>query len=144
MIFRGEAECLVEALPGDAGDTPTEKVLMLSGGGQWGAYGAGLFKALHDASPDALAMKNVKVITGISTGSLQTLLLMVALDGNARKETRQYAIKRLEWGYSPRHESEVVDNRGMAQMLLRGARRQAPAHCVSASAMRSMKIAMRP
>lgn len=112
---------LVKALPGDAGDTPTEKVLMLSGGGQWGAYGAGLFKALHDASPDALAMKNVKVITGISTGSLQTLLLMVALDGNARKETRQYAIKRLEWGYSPRDESEVVDNRGMAQMLLRGA-----------------------
>ena len=111
----------VKALPGRAAETPNEKVLMLSGGGQWGAYGAGLFKALHDASSNALAMTNVKVITGISTGSLQTLLLMVALDGNAKRTTRQYAIDRLEWGYSPRHESEVVDNRGMLQMLLRGA-----------------------
>ncbi|QZD90991.1 patatin-like phospholipase family protein [Qipengyuania aurantiaca] len=105
----------------EAPHTHHEKILMLSGGGQWGAYGAGLFKAMHDASPDQLAMRNVKVITGISTGSLQTLLLMVALDGNARPELRQYAIERLEWGYSPKHESEVVDNRGMIQMLLRGA-----------------------
>ena len=105
----------------EAARSDNEKVLMLSGGGQWGAYGAGLFKALHDASPDALAMTNVKVITGISTGSLQTLLLMVALDGKANPQTRRYAMERLEWGYSPKRESDVVDNKGMIQMLLRGA-----------------------
>ena len=104
-----------------AAASDNEKVLMLSGGGQWGAYGAGLFRALHEASGNGLAMTNVKVITGISTGSLQTLLLMVALDGNAKRQTRDYAMRQLEWGYSPRDEGEVVDNRGMVQMLLRGA-----------------------
>ena len=104
-----------------AATSDNEKVLMLSGGGQWGAYGAGLFRALHDASDHGLAMTNVKVITGISTGSLQTLLLMVALDGTAKRATRDYAMRQLEWGYSPRTEGEVVDNRGMLQMLLRGA-----------------------
>lgn len=104
-----------------AAESEREKVLMLSGGGQWGAYGAGLFKTLHDRSGDGLAMKNVRIITGISTGSLQTILLMVALDGKAKEETRRYAMERLEWGYSPLKESDVVDNRGMAQMLLRGA-----------------------
>ena len=112
---------MLKASAPEAASTQNDKVLMLSGGGQWGAYGAGLFAALHAKSPNSLAMTNVRVITGISTGSLQTLLLMVALDANAKSATRDYAMSRLEWGYSPRRESEVVDNRGMIQMLLRGA-----------------------
>ncbi|MXO51739.1 hypothetical protein GRI42_10535 [Erythrobacter gaetbuli] len=98
-----------------------EKVLMLSGGGQWGAYGAGLFRTLHDASGNDLAMRGVRIITGISTGSLQTLLLMVALDEKARPETRRYAMERLEWGYSPKKESEVVLNTGLKMLPFRGA-----------------------
>lgn len=124
MVVRTAAPAMKSAPESDpvrASRNPREKILMLSGGGQWGAYGAGLFKSLHDASPDALALTNVRIITGISTGSLQTLLLMVALDPHAREETRRYAMERLEWGYSPKTESEVVDNRGMMQMLLRGA-----------------------
>ncbi len=124
MVQRSASPALkhaVEVDPVRAARSPREKIVMLSGGGQWGAYGAGLLKALHDASPDALAMSNVRIITGISTGSLQTLLLMVALDPHAAESTRRYAMERLVWGYSPRKESEVVDNRGMVQMLLRGA-----------------------
>ena len=98
-----------------------DKVLMLSGGGQWGAYGAGLFRTLHDASDNDLAMEGVRIITGISTGSLQTLLLMVALDEQARPETRRYAMDRLEWGYSPTAESEIVQNTGLAMLPFRGA-----------------------
>lgn len=107
--------------PDDPALSSRDKVLMLSGGGQWGAYGAGLFHHLHQRSPDRLAMTNVRVVTGVSTGSLQTLLLMVALDPHAKPETRDYAIDRLRWGYSPTKESEVVDNRGMLQVPLRGA-----------------------
>lgn len=124
MVTRSAAPALKSApkpTASDAAVSEREKVLMLSGGGQWGAYGAGLFKTLHDRSGNGLAMKNVRIITGISTGSLQTILLMVALDGQAKEETRRYAMERLEWGYSPKKESEVVDNRGMVQMLLRGA-----------------------
>ena len=98
-----------------------EKVLMLSGGGQWGAFGAGLFKTLHDASGDDLAMRGVRIITGISTGSLQTILLMIALDENARPETRRYAMDRLLWGYSPGKERDVVLNTGLKMLPFRGA-----------------------
>ena len=98
-----------------------EKVLMLSGGGQWGAYGAGLFKTLHEDSGEDLAMRGVRVITGISTGSLQAILLMVALDEQALPETRRYAMERLVWGYSPRKEREVVRNTGLRMLPFRGA-----------------------
>lgn len=98
-----------------------DKVLILSGGGQWGAYGAGLFAALSAQSGNDLALSGVKIITGISTGSLQTLLLMVALDEAATPELRREAIARLTAGYSPTAESQVVKNSGMLMLPLRGA-----------------------
>lgn len=96
---------IVEARPRD--------ILLLSGGGQWGAYGAGLFEALASENDEHLALPNIGVITGISTGSLQTLLLMVALDETQERETRELAIQRLVEGYSPARESDVVHNSGM-------------------------------
>ena len=107
--------------PDEPHNAPGAKVLMLSGGGQWGAYGAGLFRTMHDASGRDLAMRDVKIITGISTGSLQTLLLMVALDESQPVQTRRYAMDRLEWGYSPRTERDVVRNTGLEMLPLRGA-----------------------
>lgn len=89
---------------------PQRDVLLLSGGGQWGAYGAGLFASLAADSKRDLALANVGVITGISTGSLQTMLLMVALDESKSRKVRKLAMERLVWGYSPDHEREVVRN----------------------------------
>jgi hypothetical protein len=100
---------------------PECNVLLLSGGGQWGAFGAGLFDTLSRASgPDELALEGIGVITGISTGSLQTLMLMVALDPKQTPAMRRYAIDRLIWGYSPASESEVVDNTGLFKVPLYG------------------------
>ena len=94
---------------------PECNVLLLSGGGQWGAFGAGLFDRLSTQSgPKELGLDGIGVITGISTGSLQTLMLMVALDGEQDPETRRYALDRLLWGYSPTRQSEVVRNTGLA------------------------------
>lgn len=102
------------------GHSMRDKVLILSGGGQWGAYGAGLFHTLSDRSGNGLAMRNVRVITGVSTGSLQLLLLLVALDETQSPELRGYAISRLVWGYSPAYEREIVRNTGMLAMPLYG------------------------
>ena len=92
---------------------PDCNVLLLSGGGQWGAYGAGLFDTLSRNSVNELALNDVGVITGISTGSLQTLMLMVALDRKQTPEMRRFALDRLVWGYSPKSESEVVKHTKM-------------------------------
>jgi len=101
---------------------PDCNVLLLSGGGQWGAFGAGLFDTLSRRSGgQELALENIGVITGISTGSLQTLMLMVALDPKQTPQMRRYAIDRLLWGYSPNDEKEVVNNTGLLTVPLFGA-----------------------
>ena len=105
---------------GNAGQRPACDVLLLSGGGQWGAYGAGLFDTLAAATPNALALPAVGVITGISTGSLQALLLMVALDPHQTAAMRRFALDRLVWGYSPEREQDVVANSGLISVPLFG------------------------
>ena len=99
---------------------PDCNVLLLSGGGQWGAYGAGLFDTLSRNSGNELALPDIGVITGISTGSLQALMLMVALDGKQTPAMRRFALDRLVWGYSPQRESEVVNNSGLISVPLFG------------------------
>ena len=103
--------------------TPDCNVLLLSGGGQWGAYGAGLFDTLSRKSGgEELALPNIGVITGISTGSLQTMMLMVALDPKQSPEMRRFAIDRMLWGYSPEKESDVVDHTGLPTWRQRSSR----------------------
>ena len=48
---------------------PAENALLLSGGGQWGAFGAGFLSALQQGT----ARIRFKVVTGISTGAIQGL-----------------------------------------------------------------------
>ena len=102
------------------GDRPDCNVLLLSGGGQWGAYGAGLFDTLSRNSGNELALPGIGVITGISTGSLQALMLMVALDPKHTPQMRRFAIDRLVWGYSPEKESDVVNHTGLIGVPLFG------------------------
>lgn len=101
-------------------ERPDCNVLLLSGGGQWGAYGAGLFDTLSRNSGNELALPDIGVITGISTGALQTVMLMVALDAKQTPAVRRYALDRLVWGYSPEKEGEVVDHTGLFKVPLFG------------------------
>ena len=104
----------------NAAGRPDCNVLLLSGGGQWGAYGAGLFDTLSRNSGKELALPGIGVITGISTGSLQTLMLMVALDDKHTPQMRRFALDRLIWGYSPDKESDVVRHTKLAGVPLFG------------------------
>lgn len=89
---------------------PGRNHLLLSGGGQWGAYGAGMFAELHRRGKlDGLGVGHV---TGVSTGGLQSLLLAVALDPKLDAARRDAAIKQLTDSYSPEDEKELVKRNG--------------------------------
>ncbi len=127
-------------------------VLLLSGGGQWGAYGAGLFLGMvcrqevstaYDAdavpclldTPEGkrvivddegaidfgpLDAMDIGVITGVSTGSLQSLLLMVVLDRSQLRKTRIAALQQMLDSYAPADQSELVDYDGFGAVILQG------------------------
>lgn len=61
---------LVGAAPG-ARTMPTDQFLALSGGGQHGAFGAGFFYGMP-------SLPSWDIVTGVSTGSLQSTLLFLA------------------------------------------------------------------
>lgn len=87
-----------KAAPGARAD-----VLLLSGGGQWGAFGAGFLSSLHDQSTKnggGDRYPDFGVITGVSTGGLQSLFVAI---GNEK------AFKALQTHYAPKSEGEVVD-----------------------------------
>ena len=125
---------------------PRGNILLLSGGGQWGAYGAGLFLGLacprdivtdrhggalpcHDAAgkivPDAvdfakLDALHIRTITGVSTGGLQASLLMIVLDAGRAKDIRTAALGQLVKSYLPARESDLVDNTGFVRAVFKG------------------------
>jgi hypothetical protein len=92
-----------------APDKPS--VLLLSGGGQWGAFGAGLLTSL--ASDDAAEWPNPVAITGVSTGALQMLFIGAGLeDADVRAALRT--------AYSPLRESEIVNRGGKMMAVMTG------------------------
>jgi hypothetical protein len=134
---------------------PTRNVLLLSGGGQWGAYGAGLFlgmacqqklspaddrnaipcvrrtfdsrgreisRTIDDTLINFKRLDDMKIgmITGVSTGGLQSILLMAVLDRTQLKETRVAALQQLITSYAPNSESDLVDHDGFLAVLFQG------------------------
>lgn len=97
----------LESLPGRPGRPPLPAVLMLSGGGQWGAFGAGFLDQmrLNRTLPDAT------FISGISTGGLQALFVSIG--------TPEAYAALLE-AYAPAKESDVVDRGGFLRVVLTG------------------------
>ncbi|MEM9310119.1 MAG: hypothetical protein AAGA34_01620 [Pseudomonadota bacterium] len=145
----GENEIIVES------GLPKGNALLLSGGGQWGAFGAGLFVGL--ACTQTAGLQNdrnvmpcvtitrdekgeeirrtlqsdqlnfaeidkmdIRLITGVSTGGLQSLLLMVVLDKTQPKETRVQALQRLITEYAPPSQKAVVDYDGYGAVIFQG------------------------
>ncbi len=87
-------------------------VLLLSGGGQWGAFGAGLLTTL--AQDRSSEMPNPVAITGVSTGALQMLFVGAGLDDPLVRE----ALRR---AYAPAKESDVVDRQWKGLAVITGA-----------------------
>lgn len=83
------------------------QVLLLSGGGQWGAFGAGLFDQLERRG----RLPDFDLITGVSTGALQALHLGAGDRGS---------LDALALEYLPATEGEIVDRGGILNALFRG------------------------
>lgn len=81
-------------------DDTTQKVLLLSGGGSWGAFGAGYLRKLSIRDWDA--------VTGISTGSLQGLFVAA---GDYDRMVTEYRIS---------NEAEVAKPNSIIGLLRKG------------------------
>lgn len=102
------ARRLDTALASRRGDSaPGEALLMLSGGGQWGAFGAGFLDELRLRG----TLPQARVVTGISTGALQSLFVSIGTPE---------AYAALLQAYAPKSESEIVDRGGMLRVLFKG------------------------
>ncbi|MFC4294947.1 patatin-like phospholipase family protein [Novosphingobium tardum] len=77
-------------------------ILMLSGGGQWGAYGAAFLEQV--ASRRDGALPPLELVTGVSTGAMQAIFAGQAMDG----PERQKALSDLVAEYSITDESQIV------------------------------------
>ena len=89
---------------------PERPVLLLSGGGQWGAFGVGLMNQLIENRQ----FPDFAVVTGVSTGALQSLFVGAGLD---RQDAEGAAIRKaLAEAYSPAKESDIVDRESMEFM----------------------------
>lgn len=84
----------------------TSDTLLLSGGGQWGAFGAGYLARLDESGN----LPEFGTVTGVSTGALQALFIGALGDpalGDVASRRRMFQL--LMTRYRPRSEDEVVD-----------------------------------
>ena len=91
-----------------------EKLLALSGGGQWGAFGAGFFDQLEKDGNLPLFDR----LTGVSTGAMQVLFLAAANTEDPDKRRRY--LEELVDAYTIDAEKEIVDRGSKATALVRG------------------------
>ena len=69
LLTRAEAKVHAAAKAGPASARPTIDVLVISGGGDWGAFGVGVLKGWGRVKGE-LARPEFDVVTGVSTGAL--------------------------------------------------------------------------
>lgn len=81
--------------------------LLLSGGGQWGAFGSQFLAERHRQGQ----LPPFRIITGVSTGGLQALFLGVGTD---------QAFDALVSAYTPDREADIVDRHPQWQAAIRG------------------------
>lgn len=87
-------------------------ILILSGGGQWGAYGATYLRgwSQHGGTGDAARPKAFDVVTGVSTGALQATFAFLGSDFD----------ENLVEAYTIKDEKELVDRYGSLFFLSHG------------------------
>lgn len=92
-------------------------VLLLSGGGQWGAYGAAYLNQMQKA--DSNGLPKFLIITGVSTGALQALYV-AAEQAKPSSDPGKAQLAALQKQYSPKDEKEIVDRGSMIGAVLSG------------------------
>lgn len=90
------AERKVEA-SGKGGTTrPTIDILVISGGGDWGAFGAGVLKGWGRVSGD-FARPQFDVVTGVSTGALIAPFAFLGDDDSIERIVQLYRHPKPDW-----------------------------------------------
>ncbi len=90
-------------------------ILLLSGGGQWGAYGAGFLQWLDRSNDHPLP--RFQIVTGISTGALQALYLGALSNDPVQRKS---LLAALAAAYAPANESEIVNRNPMLLAITKG------------------------
>jgi len=78
------------------GDTPTVDLLVISGGGDWGAFGAGVLKGWGKVSGD-MARPTFDVVTGVSTGAMIAPFAFVGDDDSIERIVQLYRHPKDDW-----------------------------------------------
>ena len=88
--FMARIEAKVAAAKGAAGTTPpTIDVLVISGGGDWGAFGAGVLKGWGRVRGE-MARPQFDIVTGVSTGALIAPFAFLGDDPSIDRIVRLY------------------------------------------------------
>ncbi len=120
-FFTAPVATLKDRAPSDDGRVELN-ILVLSGGGQWGAYGAGFLNGwseIERVAPDHapwMARGDVDIITGISTGSMQSSLAFAGINASSREA----ADNSLRKNYTPANASDIVKEKNLLWVLLTG------------------------
>lgn len=132
--FAKEEDALLRGLEDAIDKTPdrpsrTFNVLVLSGGGQWGAYGAGFLHGwanLTDAHlagvpnpEDRVRREDIDIVTGVSTGAMQTTLAFAGslahdVKGEAAATLRKRATEELSRSYTNPDIAKLVQKRSFS------------------------------
>jgi predicted acylesterase/phospholipase RssA len=77
---------------------PVIDILIISGGGDWGAFGAGFLKGWKRIpATDPLAMPEFDVVTGVSTGALIAPFAFLQTDESIERIVQLYRNPRKDW-----------------------------------------------
>lgn len=107
-------------LPGRPAPTPAPSpeaysVLVLSAGGQTGAYGAGFLKGWGDRSDLQPDRSQIDMITGVSTGAVMATFAYLGSSSSPRTRAQFDAL--LEAQYTQLRDEDVFRKRGVLEML---------------------------
>jgi len=94
------AEAKVKAAEGGAkAAQPTLDVLVISGGGDWGAFGAGVLKGWGRVTGE-FARPQFDVVTGVSTGAMIAPFAFLGDDESIERIVRMYRSPQSDWAVS--------------------------------------------
>jgi hypothetical protein len=106
LLKRAEAKAKAAAAGGKAWTPPTIDVLVISGGGDWGAFGAGVLKGWGRVTGE-LARPQFDVVTGVSTGALIAPFAFLGDDASIERIVQLYR----------KPQADVAVSRGMLFFL---------------------------
>ena len=82
---------------GRRSEPPVIEVLIISGGGDWGAFGAGFLKGWGRVPPGPMARPQFDVVTGVSTGALIAPFAFIGTDEYIERVVQLYRNPKPDW-----------------------------------------------